>query len=95
MLVDIRDKSLDELEELMARYTQDETQLEEPRVDDSASGVSADRRRSAPLRRSVREFFQPAVENAAGSRSSAADEGLRSCTAGSTGSEFVPSLPSS
>jgi hypothetical protein len=53
MLVAIRDKSLDELEELMVGYTQDEPLLEEPRVDDSASRTSANGRRSAPLRRSV------------------------------------------
>jgi hypothetical protein len=94
MLVAIRDKSLDELEELIVGYTQDEPLLEEPRADDSASRTSANGRRSAPLRRSVREFFQPAVQNAAGSRSSAPDDGVCSRTAGSTGSEFVPSLPS-
>jgi hypothetical protein len=57
MLVAIRDKSLNELEELIVGYTQDESLLEEPRADNSASRTSANSRRSAPLRRSVREFF--------------------------------------
>jgi hypothetical protein len=57
MLVAIRDKSLDELEELIVGYTQDELLLKEPRADNSASRTSANSRRSAPLRRSVQEFF--------------------------------------
>jgi hypothetical protein len=71
MLVAIRDKSLDELEEFIVRYTQDKPLLEEPRADNSASRTSANSRRSAPLRQSVQEFFQLVVQNAASSRSSA------------------------
>jgi hypothetical protein len=95
MLGEISDKSLDELEELMVRYAYHEPRPEELRVDDSASEISVDRRHSAPLRRSIREFFQPAVQDAADSRSSAPNESIFSRTAGSTGSEFVPSLHSS
>jgi hypothetical protein len=95
MLCDISEKSLDELEELMVRYAQHEPQLEELRVDGSALRNFAGCRSRTPLRRSIREFFQPALQEAVGSRSSAPDEGIRSCTAGSTGSEFVPSLRSS
>jgi hypothetical protein len=61
MLVTIYNKSLNELEELIVGYTQDEPLLEELRVDNSASRTSANSRRSAPLRRSVREFFQLVV----------------------------------
>jgi hypothetical protein len=61
MLVAIRNKSLNELEELIVEYTQDEPLLEEPRADNSASRTSVNSRRSAPLRQSVQEFFQLAV----------------------------------
>jgi hypothetical protein len=54
MLGDISEKTLNELEELMVRYTQHEPRVEEPTVDDSASAISAGCRSSAPLRRSVR-----------------------------------------
>jgi hypothetical protein len=57
MLVAICDKSLNKLEELMVGYTQNEPLLEELRAVDSASRTSANGRRSALLRRSVREFF--------------------------------------
>jgi hypothetical protein len=61
ILVTIYNKSLNKLEELIVRYTQDKPLLEKPRVDNSASKTSINGRRSAPLRRSVREFFQLVV----------------------------------
>lgn len=95
MLGDISEKSLDELEELMVGYTQNEPRLEELTGNEGAPRISSNSRSSAPRMWSVRDFFRPLVREAGSSHSSALEEGIRSRTAGSTGSEFVPSLQNS
>jgi hypothetical protein len=103
MLEQIRNKGLDELDELMVELTRDQGGegenggIEDARGDDDDDGegegeVGGDYH--APLRRSIREIFTRQVGANSG-RSDECDETISKCTTGSSGSLFVPSLSGS